>query len=147
MTDRYVHALWCDDIRQEIYNKPSFMGVYVGGLTVPLLPTILPKLSVYIWVTTSIEHPFEKAVVKITRDDDFLLAQLATDNIDQDLSQHPKHQDAKKIVLMFGLNLNGVELPDKCKYLSINVETESETLEGPKLLISVDPELFASSKQ
>jgi hypothetical protein len=147
MTDRYVHALWCDDIRQEIGNKPSFMGAYIGGLTVPLLPTIMPRLSVHIWLTTPIEHPFEKAVVKITRDDDFLLAQLDVDNIDQDMSQHPKHEDAKNIVLMFGLNLNGVELPDNCKYLSISIETESETLEGPKLLIRVNPDLFANPKE
>jgi hypothetical protein len=30
------HALWCDDIRQEVGNKPSFMGVYTGALVVPL---------------------------------------------------------------------------------------------------------------
>ncbi|OAI18271.1 MULTISPECIES: hypothetical protein [Methylomonas] len=147
MTERYVHALWCDDIRQEIGNKPSFMGAYVGGITVPLLPTLLPRLSVYVWVTTAIEHPFEKAIVKITRDDGFLVAQLNADNLDQNMSQFPQHEDAKNFVLMFGISLSGVELPDSCKYFTVSVETESETLEGPKLRVSVDPDLYANPKQ
>lgn len=147
MTDRYVHALWCDDIRQEIGNKPSFMGAYIGGLTVPSLPAILPRLSVYVWATTPFEHPFKKAVVKITRDDGFLVAQLDANNIEQDMSKSPNYEDAKNMVLMFGMNLGGVELPDNCKYFSISVETESESLEGPKLRITVNPDLYASPKQ
>lgn len=143
MTERYVHALWCDDIRKEIGNKPSFMGAYVGGLTVPSLPTILPRLSVYVWAITKIDHPFEKAELRITRDDGFLLAQLAAGNIDQDKFQHPKPEETTNIQLMFGINLSGIELPENCKYFSISIETESETLEGPKLWISVDPSLFA----
>ncbi len=147
MIDRYIHALWCDDIRQEVGNKPSFMGAYVAGLTVSSLPTVLPRLSVYVWATTSIEHPFGKAVVKIIRDDGFLVAEFAASNIEEDMKQFPKHEDSKNILAMFGLNLSGVELPDNCKYLSVSVETESETLEGPKLRISVNPDLFANPKE
>jgi hypothetical protein len=147
MTDRYVHALWCDDIRQEIGNKPSFMGAYIAGLTVPSLPTIMPRLSVYVWATTPLEHPFKKAVVKITRDDGFLVAQIDANNIEQDMSKSPNYEDAKNMVLMFGVNLAGVELPDNCKYFSIGVETESESLEGPKLRITVNPDFYASPKQ
>lgn len=147
MTDRYVHALWCDDIRQEIGNKPSFMGAYVGGLTVPSLPTMLPRLSVYVWVTTPIEHPFRKAVVKIIRNDGFLVAELTAGNIEEDMKQFPKDEDSKNIMVMFGLNLGGVELPDSCKYITVSVETESEILEGPKLRISVNPDLYVNPKQ
>lgn len=146
MAERYVHALWCDDIRQEIGNKPSFMGAYVGGLTVPSLPAILPRLSVYVWAITTIDHPFKKAELRITRDDGFLLAQLAADNIDQNKIQHPKPEETTNIQLMFGINLSGIELPENCKYFSISVETESETLEGQKLWVSVDPGLFAHPK-
>ena len=146
MTERYVHALWCDDIRQEIGNKPSFMGVYAGGLTVPSLPAILPRLSVYVWAITTIDHPFKKAELNITRDDGFLLAHLVAGNIDQDKIQHPKPEEATNVQLMFGINLSGIELPENCKYFSISVETESETLEGQKLWVSVDPGLFANPK-
>lgn len=147
MADRYVHALWCDDIRQEVGNKPSFMGVYVGGITVPSLPTSLPRLSVYVWAMTPIERPFRKAIVKITRNDDFLLAELPADNIEQIINQNSKHEDEKNVVLMFGITLIGVELPDKCKYFSVSVETESETLEGPKIQISVNPDFFENPKR
>jgi hypothetical protein len=146
MTERYVHALWCDDIRQEISNKLSFMGAFVGGITVPSLPTILPRLSVYVWAITTIGHPFEKAELNITRDDGFLLAHLVADNIDQNKIQYPKPEEATIFQLMFGINLSGIELPENCKYFSISVETESETLEGEKLWVSVDPGLFAHPK-
>ena len=41
----------------ELGNKPSFMGVYTGGIVVPALPTVLPKLCVYAWVVSPIESP------------------------------------------------------------------------------------------
>lgn len=137
MTDRYLHAIWCDDIRQEVGNKPSFMGAYVGGITVPNLPFFLPKLCAYVWASTLIEKPFQNIDVKVARDDGTVLAQMKIDNCQNMAEQLGDVDEAKTMLMMFGMNILGVELPEDCKYISVTLENESEILEGPKLRVTV----------
>jgi len=60
-----LHALWCDDIRQEVGNKPSFMGVYTGALVVPQLPLTLPKLCVWLTLSAPQELPLQDVEVAV----------------------------------------------------------------------------------
>ena len=41
---RHLEVIFCDDIREEVGNKISYMGVYSADLTVPVLPIVLNKL-------------------------------------------------------------------------------------------------------
>lgn len=38
----------CDDIREEIGNKVSLMGIYGDNIVFPILPAVMPKLCIYI---------------------------------------------------------------------------------------------------
>jgi len=138
MTDSYVHAIWCDDIRQEVGNKPSFMGVYTAGLTIEsALPVILQRLCLYVWVVQNTDKPFNSLVLKITRDDGLVLAELRPDMSDIDeLITKGNHLNSKHAMLMAGVTINGVEISPTCKYFSITAETEAGILEGPKLHIN-----------
>jgi len=141
MSDRYVHVIWCDDIRQEVGNKPSFMGVYTGGIVLPVLPTILQRLSIYVWVNTSVERPFKKVNFKVVRDDGFVLLEMAPESPNGEAFA-PVRPDSTRIGVMAGFALGGVEVPLGCKYFSVFVETESETLEGPRLRVDVSERLL-----
>lgn len=46
MTRPQLEVIFCDDVRQEIGNKQSLIGVYSGDLLVRHLPVVLPKLCV-----------------------------------------------------------------------------------------------------
>lgn len=47
MTGRQVEVIYCDDVREEIGNKQSFIGVYSGDLIIAgALPAVLPRLCV-----------------------------------------------------------------------------------------------------
>jgi len=54
---RVAYCHFCDDVRVEIGNKTSLMGIYGGELLVPAMPTMLPKLAVVIFVRTPIDQP------------------------------------------------------------------------------------------
>jgi hypothetical protein len=41
---QFSYALFCDDVRFELGNKPSYMGLYGGEMLLPGFPTVLPKL-------------------------------------------------------------------------------------------------------
>ncbi|WP_020482525.1 hypothetical protein [Methylomonas sp. MK1] len=139
MSNRYLHSLWCDDIRLEVGNKPSFMGSYLGGVTIPFTPFIFPKLCCYIWASTPIDNPFKKVEVQVTRDDGTLLTQMVLDNPEEMIATIEATEDAKSLFLMFGLTIAPAEIPEGCKYLVVTMKTEAETLEGPKLRITIAP--------
>jgi hypothetical protein len=56
MTDKvHGHTLFCDDIRMEIGNKASLMGIYSGGMNIAAeFPFSLPKLAFWL----RYEEPF-----------------------------------------------------------------------------------------
>jgi hypothetical protein len=119
------------------------MGVYTAGITLPSLPIILPRLSVYITAETARENPFKKLNFKILRDDGVVFATLEQQIPDQDVLQNI-HPDITKNFITLVITLNGIEIPLGCKYLNILVETESETLEGPKLWLTVNSDAFST---
>lgn len=43
-----IIAFICDDIREEIGNKVSLMGIYGDNIVFPVLPAAMPKLCLYI---------------------------------------------------------------------------------------------------
>ena len=70
---RQLEVIYCDDIRQEVGNKFSYMGVYSSELIVPSTPVLLPKLCIAVKVSTDIGDPFEALearVVKVKGDDE-----------------------------------------------------------------------------
>ncbi len=64
---RYLEVIYCDDIREEVGNKVSYMGVYAGELTVTSAPVLLPKLCIAVKVITDIGDPFEALEVRIVK--------------------------------------------------------------------------------
>lgn len=45
---KQIIAILCDDVREEIGNKISLMGIYDDNIVLPVLPAVLPKLCIYI---------------------------------------------------------------------------------------------------
>lgn len=142
MTNRWVHALWCDDIRQELGNKPSLMGIYTYRIIIPSLPITLPRLAVYATIVTEIDNPIKKLIFKIVRDDGFVLANLQQDPVDYTSTPDKTNGDTTKLAITIAVTLNNVEIPRECKYLQVLVETESESLDDSKLHIDVNPDTF-----
>lgn len=144
---RWVHAIWCDDIRQEVGNKPSFMGVYTGSLVVPSLPTVLPRLAVWVNVWTPKAQPFKILKVRICNNEDE--KPLAAIDVDSESlagatnqGQSLERSEDKIVVgepsalgLSFILLLGQLQLKETTRWLKVWVDTESEVLESFKLRI------------
>ena len=135
-----MHTLWCDDIRQELGNKPSFMGVYVGGLVLPALPTVMAKLCVWITVSSPVQEPVHKLSVRIVRDDGLVLieapeAALAGDNALPSAGH-------TRLTMMLGFAIGPIELPANCKYFQVRATADGIELEGSKLWVQANPGLL-----
>lgn len=52
---RVAHCLFCDDVRFEVGNKLTLVGIYSGDLLWPYpLPGIIPKFAFAVWVISDI---------------------------------------------------------------------------------------------
>lgn len=66
-------ATFCDDIRQEVGNKLSYMGVYGPDLIVPSFPATLPKLCCVFNLRIPFEQsPKKKIAFRLQREDDVI---------------------------------------------------------------------------
>lgn len=70
---RHLEVLWCDDVRHELGNKMSMMGIYGSDLVVPQVPVILPKLCAVITLITPSSDPFGDYYIRVLKDDEELL--------------------------------------------------------------------------
>lgn len=78
--NRFAHAIFCDDIRQELGGKFTFVGVYGAKLLVPAFPGVLPKLCVVVNMATPSDHPFKDLKFRVLRGDT-VMAEGTFDNI------------------------------------------------------------------
>lgn len=65
MSKLRLEVIYCDDVRQELGNKQSFIGVYPGDLYVESMPIVLPKLCVVATLSLSSESHYESLRVKV----------------------------------------------------------------------------------
>lgn len=142
LTQRFAHTIWCDDIRQEVGNKPSFMGVFTGGILLPSLPVVLPRLGVQTWVVSPIESPIQSLQLQIVRDDGVVLAEIRPEGPAH--SGFPRVEDATRQQINIGVTMGPVELPIGCKWLVVKVKADDDEFDGPKLRITANAESFAA---
>ncbi|WP_225031778.1 hypothetical protein [Paraburkholderia sp. XV] len=65
---RVAYSHFCDDVRPELGNKLSVMGIYSGELFVPVAPFVLSKLCCVLGCMTPTEKPFTSLGFSLTVD-------------------------------------------------------------------------------
>jgi hypothetical protein len=64
--------MFCDDVRQEVGNKLSYLGVYGGNLVVPAFPTTLIKLCCVFSLLLPSKAPPKSVTFKLLRDEEVI---------------------------------------------------------------------------
>lgn len=140
--DRFVHAIFCDDMRQEIGNKVSFMGCYQGELFVPFVPLMLPKLCVQVTISTTVERPIKSLTVRLDQGANQLAAmEVPTDGFARSIP--PVREDATRLFVSVGVMLSPFIIAEPGE-LRVVVITEEGEMPGPRLRIKVTPQANAA---
>lgn len=137
--NRHILTVFCDDIRQEIGGKLSYIGVFSGGLFVPTFPITLPKLCLAMSVVTPADEPFRKLSFRVLKGEEQLAegvldeAQLAnvvdvTDDVTENERKDRMH------VLQTIFIFSPFQLEGPC-VLRVRAETEEGELRGLGLRI------------
>jgi hypothetical protein len=144
-----MHVLYCDDIRWEISNKSSLIGVYNGVLFVTEFPVVLPKLMVAITVMTEVADPFQSLSVTLFRGDE-PISEISVPP--EDLSKaaqsgqlSPPIEDSSSLkgfpLSSFNAVMSMAPFPiEKATILRAIARTEAGELRGPVLRIALFPD-------
>jgi hypothetical protein len=63
--ERYGYSLFCDDIRNEVGGKLSFIGCYNAVMFVPpKFPFVLPKFCVHFHIVSPATRPFRSIIAR-----------------------------------------------------------------------------------
>src|ERR1700743_2371862 len=81
---------FCDDIRAEVGNKTSLMGIYGGDMMVPSFPAIVPKLCAHISCVTAFENPFMALSFRIEAEGQSIVDLALPDEMVAQLQGHPE---------------------------------------------------------
>jgi hypothetical protein len=98
---RFTTTLFCDDVRQEVGNKLSFMGVYNGGqLLLEKIPGVLPKLCGHVVAHTPIDKPFRALSFKAFSGDELLGSMdISPADLEKMRGQMPREVDVRMVAV------------------------------------------------
>lgn len=139
MSGRHVETIFCDDIRQEIAGKLSFIGVYSASLFVQNFPATLPKLCLAVRVVAEASEPIQEMKLRVLIDEE-VLQEIAFDQ--QQLSAASDSTDnnsgepsqAHVQVMQFMLVFSPIQFSGPCT-LRVRVETDNGELRGVALKV------------
>ena len=136
--DRFVHAVFCDDIRREVGDKMSLMGCYQGELFVPFLPIALAKLCIFVTISTPVKRPLKALTIRVDQGET-PLATIEVVNEDLIRTVPPSGEDVTRILANAGVVLSpfAITTPGEIRVVVI---TEDGELIGPRLRIKAMPE-------
>lgn len=83
-----MQTIFCDDIREEVSGKITYVGVYSSKMFLSSFPALLPRLCLAINLFTPASQPFRKLVIQLFKDNEL----LAESTIDE--SELEKFADA-----------------------------------------------------
>ncbi|MGY0561669.1 DUF6941 family protein [Luteimonas sp. A277] len=93
----YAHAVYCDDIREEVGGKSTLVGVYHGSLMVQSFPATLPKLCVVLQVVLPAENLPEGLKMRVMLDEELLAeGEMAVRDLEAALAAIPTEVERSK---------------------------------------------------
>jgi hypothetical protein len=139
---RVAHALFCDDIRMEIGNKPSFMGIYSGEIVFlagpPGAQIILPKFAIISWLICDIDDKPERLTVRVRMQPGAEILKFEAP-YEPDAPHTFNFDDATKYIFTIPLPIINFAIPGE-GILEVTIETERETLRAGRLRVRIQQE-------
>ena len=136
---RQIDVIYCDDIREEVGNKVSYMGIYAGELRVPAAPVILGKLCIAVRIHAPIAQPIESLEVRVVKErmGVEIGEVLATGVIEHPADFTVDEEASTKILTQLHFMLQPFQIEDSFE-IRVKAKTESEELVSGALRIRVD---------
>lgn len=138
---RHLEVIYCDDIRNEVGNKLSYMGIYTHEMIIPNAPLLLPKLCIAVKVVTDINDPFESVTVRLVKIKDHEETELISTgliHLPQVADLPGRDDDTTRLSFEMQFMLSPFQIDEEAK-LRVEATTEREEIRGSALRIRIIP--------
>lgn len=134
---RTVHCIYCDDVREEITNKLSLIGVYQSVMFVREFPILLSKLCIVVNIHTPVSQPFEDLKVRVLLNDD-VIAEIDLDQalLQSQVNLQNENQDDDNTFISFNtvFRLMPLVIPEP-SFIRVRAITENKEIKGTALKV------------
>jgi hypothetical protein len=130
----FMWATFCDDVRQEVGNKLSYLGVYGPNLVVQSFPTTLVKLCCVLSVRLPLSSAPQQVVFRLLRDEEVLFeATLSQSDIKDPAATVPTDgADSHALTISSVAQLVGFPITQRC-FLRARAIVNGKELHGGAL--------------
>lgn len=141
---RHAWTIFCEDIRQEVGNKNSFMGIYNGEMIFDEFPSYLPKLCVISFCETEVSNLLKTLSCKVFLNENLLQEQtLPSEHLlqsQQALMGRGSEEDPI-LKITFGVNFQFLGMQfEKPSIIKVIIYADEEEIVAGKLRVKVNPD-------
>jgi hypothetical protein len=136
----YLHSIYCDDIRMEVGDKLTLVGIYTGDLVVKGdLPSVLPKLCIQLTYTQPRELAAKEKLTFSVLKGDKTIAELAIPASELEAQRRALSPSATHLAVNVSIILSPFEIDEECS-LKPRVQIDDEDpIKGRSLKIVKGP--------
>jgi hypothetical protein len=136
---RVANCAFCDDVRNEIGGKLSFMGIYGSDMLISgQPPQALPKLAIVVWLVCDIDDDVKKFAIRVLaapNRHEFAKAEYPDDA----LKNVQYADDATKKTFISTISLSPFPVQED-GFVEVMVDTDRGTMRAGRLMVRfVDP--------
>jgi len=147
---RHLTSLFCDDIRQEIGGKLTFIGVYNNILYIDSFPAAIPRLGVFLKAIAPSEDAFEAIGFKIWLGEN-LVAEVPVrplqppldgtmENIKKSLEKKPEVEGGSMMSTIAVIMLSPLNIIEPCALRVRAYDGKGNEYAAPALVVMQTPE-------
>ncbi len=144
MTARHVETLFCDDIRQEVAGKVSFIGVYSSNLFVQGFPVVLPKLCLAVKLVAAADDQMDRIRLHVLKDEELVREMIvdeqqlaaASDTAEDGPNDAESHQFQ---VTQFFVVFSPMHFESPCT-LRVRMQVDDQEMHGVGLAVAKSPD-------
>lgn len=144
MIAKSLRAIYCDDIRNELGGKLSFMGVYSSDMILPSFPATLSKICAYITLTVPLNTPPKKSIAIRLLSGEAVIAEVIIDEASLESASLPPAdldtpEEERSLAIALTFVMAPLQVPEPMK-IRLRAEVDGEELKGNALKIRMPTE-------
>jgi hypothetical protein len=139
MLPRTAFCMFCEDVRQEVNHKTSYIGAYPSAIAFPAdappgTPLWLPKLVVAVWLTIDVNDRVERATITVTiPPGQTEVSRLVIPEEDL-LPPQPEGDWVRRYILAVSISLINLAITQE-GFIEVDIETEEGVISAGRLKV------------
>ena len=134
---RTLQTIWCDDVRMEVGNKMSLMGIYSAELLVPTFPFVLQKLCLSCKISADIKKPFKQLKIVVSKNEEVIAEIDMTESLSHQDNAHSHIKDGAKFIAVQSFFVLGQMTIDKPVTFRAKAISDTGVIKGHGLRVEL----------